>query len=162
MDRQTFSLVPLLALIFFSPSGAFGDQVQLDKLSEYDSPSTKGQMALAESEGIVKRGSTANETTVPLVVFVPTSATIVSVRVFMKNEPWGGLQHPPKPDTDDMKTTDYFECPQGTDECPIGWSRVSTVTKTSLVNGMTQYRARFTNWVGRNDRTGKLQVTYRP
>lgn len=162
MNHQTPAFLALLILGLITPSVGIGDQAELAKLSEYDAPSTKGQIAFAESEGIVKRGSPTNQTTVPLVVFVPTSATIISVRVFMKNEPWGGLQHPPKPDTDDMKTTEYFECPQGTDECPIGWARVSTVTKTSLVNGMTQYRASFTNWVGRNDRTGKLQVSYRP
>jgi hypothetical protein len=78
----------------------------------------------------------------------------------MKNEPLGGSQNPPKANTDDMGSTNYIECPMGSGECPIGWSKVSVHTTKSLHNGRSEVKADFANWVGRNDRTGKLVVSY--
>ena len=71
----------------------------------------------------------------------------------MRNEPWGGAQNPPKPNTDDRGSTAYVESPMGGGDSPIAWAKVSAPVTTSLPNGRTEVSAVFLNWVGRNDRT---------
>ncbi len=112
------------------------------------------------SEAVVTRGTPGNVTQRTIEVFIPDSASNINITAFMKNEAWGGHHTPPKADTDDLGSTSYKSCPMGSGECTISWSKVSTHTSTSLPNGRTKIRATFYNWAHRNDRTGKLQVTY--
>ena len=129
-------------------------------LNAYSSELAASKQREVSSEEVVPRGSPENMTAREITVYVPENAYNIRVEAFMKNEPWGGSQHPPKPDTDDMKTTEYFECPMGSGECPIGWAKVGPATRASLPNGRTRITAVFWNWVGRNDRTAKLVATY--
>lgn len=94
-----------------------------------------------------------------LIVYIPENASNLQIKAFMKNEPWGGHQNPPKPNTDGLGSSHYHECPMGTGEC-LGWAKVSSPQQTSISNGRIKVQATFTNWAHRNDRTGKLQVTY--
>jgi hypothetical protein len=112
------------------------------------------------SEEVVYRGSPGDEHCATISVFIPENASNIQVKAYMKNEIWGGAHHPPKADTDDLGSIDYKECPMGGGDCPIAWSSVSGTTITSLPNGLTEVSAIFKNWAGRNDRTGKLLVTY--
>jgi hypothetical protein len=93
-------------------------------------------------------------------VEIPSNATVVSVKGLMKNEPWGGSRRPPKANTDDLGTTDYKSCPMGNGDCPIAWSDVSAYADYTTNEGKRFITAAFRNWAGRNDRTGKLEVTY--
>ncbi|WP_155835268.1 hypothetical protein [Herbaspirillum sp. RV1423] len=93
-------------------------------------------------------------------VEIPANAKLVGVRGLMRNEPWGGAQKPPKANTDDMGTVDYKACPLGAGDCPIGWSDVSPYIDTVAPDGRRYVSAAFRNWVGRNDRTAMLEVTY--
>lgn len=113
------------------------------------------------SEAVVLRGGPQNITTAQIAVYIPGDASDVQVRAYMKNEIWGGRHVPPKPNTDDMGTTNFIECPMGNGDCPIAFSAVGLSSMESLPTGMTKVSATFSNWVGRNDRTGKLVVTYR-
>ena len=92
-------------------------------------------------------------------VYVPLSANIQSIKAFMKNEPWGGAQSPAKPNTDDLGSIDYKECPIDRDECPISWSHVRDLKRGSSPTAQS-VSARFANWAHRNDRTAKLEVCY--
>lgn len=112
------------------------------------------------SEAVVPRGTDANRTNRTIAVSIPENASNLKIEAFMKNEPWGGHHNPPKPNTDDLGSSHYMGCPLGTGECAISWSKVSAPLTTTLDNGRTQISAVFTNWAHRNDRTGKLQVTY--
>lgn len=112
------------------------------------------------SETVVPRGTDRKRTNRSITVYVPENASNLKIEAFMKNEPWGGHHHPPKPNTDDLGSSHYMGCPLGTGECAISWSKVSAPTTTTLANGRIQISAVFTNWAHRNDRTGKLQVTY--
>ncbi len=94
-----------------------------------------------------------------IAVELPQNAKIISVEAFMKNETWGGNHNPPKPNTDDLGSENYQECPMGSGECPIGWSKVSKM-KVHRGDGKLQIWADFANWAQRNDRTGHLKVTY--
>ena len=93
-------------------------------------------------------------------VEIPPNATLVGVRGLMRNEPWGGARHPPKAKTDDMGSIDFKPCPMGSGDCPIAYSDVSAYTDHVEPNGKRIITAVFRNWVGRNDRTGMLEVTY--
>ncbi|MBL4653736.1 MAG: hypothetical protein JKY53_12875 [Flavobacteriales bacterium] len=94
-----------------------------------------------------------------ITVSYPEHASNVKISAYMKNEPWGG--HTGKPNTDDLGSTDYRPCGLGVGECSISWSKVSTTTTSSVdQNGYVTVRAIFYNWAHRNDRTGKLEVTY--
>ena len=93
-------------------------------------------------------------------VEVPGNATIFAVKGLMKNEPLGGARRPPKSNTDYLGSTDYRECPMGAGDCPIAWSDVSVYIDATSADGRRFISAAFRNWAGRNDRTGKLEVTY--
>ena len=108
----------------------------------------------------MRRGTPANISRTTISVFIPENASNIKISVYMKNEPWGGHQNPPKPNTDDLGTSHYLECPTGSGECPIGWAKVGSTSSVSLPNGRTKISATFANWAHRNDRTGKLQVEY--
>lgn len=114
----------------------------------------------AVSEEMVPRGNDANRQYKTLTVYIPTTAKNVKVTVQMRNEVWGGAQHPPKGDTDDLGTSHYIDCPQGSGDCPIAWSSVSKPAFKSLPNGMTEISAVFYNWAGRNDRWARLAVIF--
>lgn len=148
---------------FFFPFPASADET-VDKLKAEVERLRKDNQRLARrekfSEVVVPRGNPQNIRVRTITVFVPENASNIQIKAYMKNEPWGGAQNPPKPNTDDMGPSVYKECPMGSGECPISWSKVSGATTTSLPNGRTQISADFYNWVGRNDRTGKLVVTY--
>lgn len=149
-----------LTIFGIAVANSQGQQPVPQPLSEHPDREIKGQRSIARTERVVLRGSVSSPTSVVIAVYVPTQATVKSIKAYMKNEPWGGIQNPVKPDTDDMKTTWFIECRPTAPDCPVGWSKVGRVTPTSLVNGMTEYRATFTNWVGRNDRTGALEVEF--
>lgn len=112
------------------------------------------------SEVQIPRGSPQNVNHRTITVYLPENSTIINIQAFMRNEPWGGAQNPPKPNTDDMGTTYYIESPMGGGDSPIAWAKVGAPVVTSLPNGRTEVSAVFSNWVGRNDRTGKLLVSY--
>lgn len=99
--------------------------------------------------------------TAVLGVEIPVNSALVGVRALMRNEPWGGSQKPPKPNTDDLGSTDYKECPMDNRaHCPIAWAYVSPYNDAVDEDGRRYVTAVFRNWAGRNDRTGKLEVTY--
>lgn len=128
-----------------------------------ESPQPPANPKVAFSEKVVPRGNPQNVQRRNIQVHIPPYAEIVSIKGYMKNEPWGGAQNSPKPNTDDMRTTHYIECPMGYDQnCSIGWSRVDASTVETKSDGGKIISATFKNWVGRNDRTGKLEVTYKP
>lgn len=111
--------------------------------------------AISKHKVTPREGSTA-----VLGVQIPVNATIVQVRGLMRNEPWGGAQHPPKKNTDELGSVDYKTCPLGHGDCSIAWSDVSAYKDTTTADGKRVITAVFRNWAGRNDRTGTLEVTY--
>lgn len=125
------------------------------------SPSPPVKPKVAFSEKVVPRGNPQNVTHRIIEVHIPPYSEIISIKGYMKNEPWGGAQNPTKPNTDDMGTTHYIECPmRENQECSIGWSKVDASTVETKSDGGQIIRASFKNWYARNDRTGKLEVIY--
>lgn len=127
----------------------------------YSDPGLDGKKGAAPLFGISKHKVKPSEGTAGILgVEIPRNATLVSVRGLMRNEPWGGSQHPPKAKTDGLGSIDYKPCPMGAGDCPIAWSDVSAYTDAVESDGRRFITAVFRNWAGRNDRTGKLEVTF--
>ena len=112
------------------------------------------------SEAVVSRGGPQNISSTEITVYIPGDATDLQIKAYMKNEIWGGKHVPPKADTDDLGSIDYKECHMGSGDCPIAFSAVGPARTESMPTGMTKVSATFSNWAGRNDRTGKLVVSF--
>lgn len=156
---QIILLVTTLSLPFLATADEVVNKLKAE-IEQLKKANQKLSQREKSTEIVVPRGNPQNIQVRTITVFIPENASNIQVKAYMKNEPWGGAQNPTKPETDDMGSTVYKECPMGSGECPISWSKVDGAMKTSLPNGRTQVSAKFYNWVGRNDRTGKLVVTY--
>jgi len=127
----------------------------------YSDPGLDGKKGPGPLFGIERHKVKSTEgTRAVLGVEIPKNATLVQVRGLMHNEPWGGSQHPPKANTDDLGSIDNMSCPMGKGDCPIAWADVSAYIDALNPDGKRFITAVFRNWAGRNDRTGVLEVTY--
>ena len=157
--HQTCAAIAGVVLLTGTPSIVLAQSTD-DEIARLKAEIERLRARTKKSDSVVVRGNPQRITTRVISVFIPENASNVQVRAFMKNEPWGGAQNPPKPNTDDLGSTNFQRCPTGNGECPIGWSRVSNISYTSLPNGRTRVSATFSNWAHRNDRTGRLEVKY--
>ena len=163
LKKCTLIIYALLALFVITPTFDASTESKEDlkkRINQLEQENEKLRPRTKFTEKVIPRGTSQNWTWKTLTVYVPENASNIKIEAFMKNEPWGGAQNPPKPNTDDLGSSSYAPCPMGTGECAISWSKVSSPTTTSLSNGRVKIEARFANWAHRNDRTGKLQVTY--
>lgn len=162
MNAKRFALcISVLSVLSVSAPGSAQDTMQTlqDEVTKLKAENQKLKSREKIAEVVIPRGSDQNRTMRELVVYVPENASNIQIKGYMKNEAWGGSHSPPKPNTDDMGTTHYIECPLGRGDCPIAWSSFGTPITTSTPTG-TKVSVNAWNWVGRNDRTAKLSVTY--